>query len=154
MSHLKCFAQGLNRVFVECDQHMWRLGERELPKGDNILAWKSYHHVWRIKTYKTSDCGFSFQGITVNGGSDWVAMNRRFCQHIIRGKDKLLVDLKHWWNSFPNIAQLWCHNAPYYQCTDFDKISLYTRTIFFFSWLVEIMRVVKVLFQNTRHICI
>ncbi|CAK8682353.1 unnamed protein product [Clavelina lepadiformis] len=60
--------QGLNRVFVECDQHMWRLGERELPKG-----------------------------ITVNGGSDWVAMNRRFCEHIIRGKDKLLADLKHWY---------------------------------------------------------
>jgi len=30
--------QGLNRVFVECDQHMWRLGERDLPEGVIVLS--------------------------------------------------------------------------------------------------------------------
>ncbi|XP_039264653.2 xylosyltransferase-like isoform X1 [Styela clava] len=60
--------QGLNRVFVECETHMWRLGERELPKG-----------------------------ITLNGGSDWVALNREYCDYVINGNDQLLTDLKHWY---------------------------------------------------------
>nr|Q5QQ54.1 RecName: Full=Xylosyltransferase; AltName: Full=Peptide O-xylosyltransferase [Ciona savignyi]CAI29051.1 protein xylosyltransferase [Ciona savignyi] len=60
--------QGLNRVFVECDTHMWRLGERTLPKG-----------------------------IIVNGGSDWVALNRRLCDYAVFGNDQLLVQLKHWY---------------------------------------------------------
>nr|XP_018673371.1 xylosyltransferase isoform X1 [Ciona intestinalis] len=60
--------QGLNRVFVECDQHMWRLGERQLPEG-----------------------------ITVNGGSDWVALNRRLCDFAVNGNDQLLTQLKHWY---------------------------------------------------------
>nr|CAB3267814.1 xylosyltransferase [Phallusia mammillata] len=60
--------QGLNRLFVECEQHMWRLGERDLPEG-----------------------------IIVNGGSDWVALNREICEYAIRGKDDLLTDLKHWY---------------------------------------------------------
>jgi len=35
-------------------------------------------------------------GLTVNGGSDWVALNRPFCEYVIHGNDQLLSDLKHW----------------------------------------------------------
>ncbi|KAF7659311.1 hypothetical protein LDENG_00000160 [Lucifuga dentata] len=41
--------QGLDRLFYECDNHMWRLGERSIPEG-----------------------------LEVSGGSDWFALTRRF----------------------------------------------------------------------------
>lgn len=50
--------QGLDKTFVECDTHMWRVGDRQLPVG-----------------------------IQVDGGSDWVALNRRFVEYVIEGKD-------------------------------------------------------------------
>lgn len=50
--------QGLDKTFVECDTHMWRVGDRQLPVG-----------------------------IQVDGGSDWVALNRRFVEYVIDGKD-------------------------------------------------------------------
>lgn len=45
--------QGLDKTFVECDTHMWRTGDRELP--------------W---------------GIQIDGGSDWVALSRRFVEYV------------------------------------------------------------------------
>merc|ERR1719285_114339 len=39
--------QGLDRTFHECDTHMWRLGNRELPLG-----------------------------LQIDGGSDWICLNR------------------------------------------------------------------------------
>lgn len=50
--------QGLDKTFVECDMHMWRVGERHLPLG-----------------------------IQVDGGSDWVALDRRFVEFVIEGED-------------------------------------------------------------------
>lgn len=60
--------QGLNRVFVECGEHMWRLGHRTVPEG-----------------------------IKVTGGSDWLALNRELCSYSVNGKDALLDGLKHWY---------------------------------------------------------
>ncbi|XP_033102591.1 xylosyltransferase 1-like [Anneissia japonica] len=58
--------QGLDRTFYECDAHMWRLGERELPKG-----------------------------IVVDGGSDWIVVNREYCQYLITADNELVIGLKH-----------------------------------------------------------
>ncbi|KAF5304046.1 hypothetical protein FQA39_LY01831 [Lamprigera yunnana] len=41
--------QGLDKTFVECDTHMWRVGDRKLP--------------W---------------GIQIDGGSDWITLSREF----------------------------------------------------------------------------
>lgn len=60
--------QGLNRVFVECDEHMWRLGARSIPEG-----------------------------IKMTGGSDWLALNRELCTYAITAKDQLVYDLKDWY---------------------------------------------------------
>uniref|UniRef100_W8C4M3 protein xylosyltransferase n=1 Tax=Ceratitis capitata TaxID=7213 RepID=W8C4M3_CERCA len=46
--------QGLDKTFVECDTHMWRIGDRELPNG-----------------------------IQIDGGSDWIALSRPFVQYVI-----------------------------------------------------------------------
>lgn len=45
--------QGLDKSFVECDTHMWRIGDRELPHG-----------------------------IQIDGGSDWVGLSRSFVRYI------------------------------------------------------------------------
>lgn len=59
--------QGLDKTFVECDAHMWRVGDRHLP--------------W---------------GIQVDGGSDWVALSRPFVAYISeRQSDPLLVGLSN-----------------------------------------------------------
>ncbi|XP_071441320.1 xylosyltransferase oxt [Hetaerina americana] len=50
--------QGLDKTFVECDLHMWRAGERQLPEG-----------------------------IAVDGGSDWVALARPFVEYVASGGD-------------------------------------------------------------------
>ena len=60
--------QGLGKLFVECDTHMWRVGERQLPAG-----------------------------IRVDGGSDWVSLNRDFCQYLATSSDPLLKGLKEYW---------------------------------------------------------
>lgn len=61
--------QGLNRLFLECENHMWRLGERELPKG-----------------------------ITVDGGSDWIALNRKFVDFLINSGNEQVDQFKVWFN--------------------------------------------------------
>ena len=58
--------QGLDRTFLECDEHMWRLGERQLPPE-----------------------------IDIDGGSDWIALNRKFCQFLVTSRDPLVTSLKH-----------------------------------------------------------
>ncbi|GLH11058.1 Xylosyltransferase oxt [Gryllus bimaculatus] len=57
--------QGLDKTFVECDAHMWRIGDRHLP--------------W---------------GIQVDGGSDWVALSRPFASYVANTVDQLLQGLK------------------------------------------------------------
>lgn len=59
--------QGLDKSFVECDTHMWRIGERELPHG-----------------------------IQIDGGSDWVALSRTFVHYVTTNaneQDELLAGL-------------------------------------------------------------
>ncbi|XP_035695528.1 xylosyltransferase 1-like isoform X1 [Branchiostoma floridae] len=60
--------QGLDRVFYECDTHMWRLGDRKIPEG-----------------------------ILIDGGSDWVALNRAFCDYVTSSDDELVTSLKHFY---------------------------------------------------------
>ncbi|KAJ8931234.1 hypothetical protein NQ314_015878 [Rhamnusium bicolor] len=45
--------QGLDKTFVECETRMWRVGDRRLPYG-----------------------------VQVDGGSDWVALSRKFVQYV------------------------------------------------------------------------
>lgn len=56
--------QGLDKTFYECDAHMWRLGDRELPNG-----------------------------IRLDGGSDWIGLSRDFCSYLITANDTLLRGL-------------------------------------------------------------
>lgn len=59
--------QGLDKSFVECDTHMWRIGDRELPHG-----------------------------IQIDGGSDWVGLSRIFVRYITSHEsepDELLIGL-------------------------------------------------------------
>ena len=60
--------QGLGKLFVECDNHMWRVGDRQLPAG-----------------------------IVVDGGSDWVSLNRDFCHYLATSNDPLLSGLTQYW---------------------------------------------------------
>uniref|UniRef100_A0A8C5WKH4 Xylosyltransferase 2 n=1 Tax=Leptobrachium leishanense TaxID=445787 RepID=A0A8C5WKH4_9ANUR len=57
--------QGLDRLFHECDSHMWRLGERQIPEG-----------------------------IVVDGGSDWFALTRKFVEYVIYTEDSMVSDMK------------------------------------------------------------
>eukprot|EP00118_Oscarella_pearsei_P005474 m.25200 g.25200 ORF g.25200 m.25200 type:complete len:818 (+) comp28760_c0_seq2:1204-3657(+) len=57
--------QGLDRTFVECDSHMWRLGNRVVPPD-----------------------------IEVDGGSDWICVNREFGEYLVQSDDRLLISLK------------------------------------------------------------
>ena len=54
--------QGLDKSFVECDAHMWRVGDRKLPEG-----------------------------IVVDGGSDWLALSRPFVEYLASGGTESLV---------------------------------------------------------------
>lgn len=57
--------QGLDKTFVECEAHMWRAGDRNLP--------------W---------------GIAMDGGSDWIALSRPFVTYVTsERKDQLLTGL-------------------------------------------------------------
>lgn len=51
--------QGLDRTFVECDNHMWRIGDRVLPSG-----------------------------IQIDGGSDWICLSRDFARYVTEGKNE------------------------------------------------------------------
>ncbi|KAK7082661.1 Xylosyltransferase 2 [Halocaridina rubra] len=57
--------QGLDRTFLECETHMWRIGERRLPFG-----------------------------IRVDGGSDWLCLNRKFVDYVVNSRDQLVRGLK------------------------------------------------------------
>lgn len=61
--------QGLDRLFHECDNHMWRLSERGIPEG-----------------------------LEVSGGSDWFALTRRFVEYVITSRDELVSGLKQFYS--------------------------------------------------------
>ncbi|XP_043945087.1 xylosyltransferase 1 [Protopterus annectens] len=60
--------QGLDRLFLECDTHMWRLGDRKIPEG-----------------------------ISVDGGSDWFLLNRKFVEYVIFSTDDLVTKMKRFY---------------------------------------------------------
>ncbi|XP_051850284.1 xylosyltransferase 2 [Antechinus flavipes] len=60
--------QGLDRLFHECDSHMWRLGERQIPEG-----------------------------IVVDGGSDWFALTRSFVEYVVYTDDPLVAQLRQFY---------------------------------------------------------
>lgn len=60
--------QGLDRLFYECDMHMWRLGDRKIPEG-----------------------------IAVDGGSDWFLVNRPFVDYVVNSKDELVSSMKRFY---------------------------------------------------------
>lgn len=55
--------QGLDKTFVECDQHMWRVGNKKLPTG-----------------------------IVIDGGSDWIALSRQFINYVVTAQNDGLLD--------------------------------------------------------------
>ena len=60
--------QGLDRTFVECDNHMWRVDTRPLPKD-----------------------------ITVDGGSDWIALHRNYSRYLVTSKDPYIMGLRRYY---------------------------------------------------------
>ncbi|KAM9843386.1 xylosyltransferase 1-like [Aulostomus maculatus] len=60
--------QGLDRLFYECDTHMWRLGDRKIPDG-----------------------------IAVDGGSDWFLLSRVFVEYVVNSRDELVSKMKRFY---------------------------------------------------------
>lgn len=60
--------QGLNKTFLQCDDHMWRLGTRDL-----------------------------LYGIQFDGGSDWFCLNKQFINYVVYSQDEYLIRLKHFY---------------------------------------------------------
>nr|CAG4646048.1 EOG090X01AN [Macrothrix elegans] len=61
--------QGLDRVFHECDNHMWRVGDRTLPAG-----------------------------IRIDGGSDWIGLTRQLAEYatgLAEPNDPLVLGLRN-----------------------------------------------------------
>ena len=59
--------QGLDRTFVECDNHMWRVASRPPPVN-----------------------------IVLDGGSDWIIVHRDFVQYLVTSDDQFLAALKRY----------------------------------------------------------
>ncbi|XP_053550711.1 xylosyltransferase 1 [Bombina bombina] len=80
--------QGLDRLFLECDTHMWRLGDRKIPEG-----------------------------ITVDGGSDWFLLNRKFVEYVTFSNDDLVTKMKRFYSYTLLPAESFFHtvleNSPY-----------------------------------------
>ncbi|KAK1799092.1 hypothetical protein P4O66_007356 [Electrophorus voltai] len=60
--------QGLDRLFFECDTHMWRLGDRKIPEG-----------------------------VAVDGGSDWFLLSRAFVDYVVNSRDDLVTSMKRFY---------------------------------------------------------
>ncbi|XP_035471667.2 xylosyltransferase 1-like [Scophthalmus maximus] len=60
--------QGLDRLFLECDTHMWRLGDRKIPEG-----------------------------VAVDGGSDWFLLNRPFVDYVVNSGDELVGSMRRFY---------------------------------------------------------
>lgn len=59
--------QAFMRTFYECDFHLWRVGNRSVPAG-----------------------------IRVDGGSDWICLNRKFVQYVTSSRDELVMGLNEY----------------------------------------------------------
>eukprot|EP00794_Sanderia_malayensis_P009135 gene9135-10108_t len=89
--------QGIDRTFYECDEHLWRIGGRNIPEA-----------------------------IDVDGGSDWIALNRDFCYYVVNSQDNLVLGLKHMFQYALLPAESFFHtvlrNSPH--CKSFVKSNL------------------------------
>jgi len=61
--------QGLDKTFFQCEHRMWRLGPRNLPMG-----------------------------IQMDGGSDWICLNREFSTYVVESRDGLMTGLRQFFN--------------------------------------------------------
>ena len=66
--YLEIDPQGLDRTFHECDTHMWRLGNRELPLG-----------------------------LQIDGGSDWICLNRLNLTCLCSVLKIIILSPEHFW---------------------------------------------------------
>lgn len=60
--------QALGHAFLQCENHMWRVGPRRLPLG-----------------------------IQFTGGSDWFCLNHEFVDYVINSNHEYLLNLKHFY---------------------------------------------------------
>ena len=61
--------QGLDKLFVECDTHMWRLGSRHIVTG-----------------------------VRMDGGSDWFGLHQDFIREVVmKDENELTAGLKKYW---------------------------------------------------------
>jgi len=74
--------QGLDRTFYQCENRMWRLGQRVLPTG-----------------------------IQMDGGSDWVSLNREFANYVVTSEDDLVTGLKVVFNHTLLAAESFFHTV-------------------------------------------
>lgn len=93
--------QGLDRLFYECDTHMWRLGDRKIPDG-----------------------------IAVDGGSDWFLLNRPFVNYVVNSRDELVSSMKRFYayTLLPaEVTRMHSSNPPHVHIQDRAAVS-YRRT--------------------------
>ncbi|XP_074594181.1 xylosyltransferase oxt isoform X2 [Brevipalpus obovatus] len=57
--------QGLDRTFYQCEDRVWRLGPRTIPRG-----------------------------LKISGGSDWFCLTREFCEYVSHGDDAMLREVR------------------------------------------------------------
>jgi len=55
-------------LFHECDNHLWRIGPRQLQDG-----------------------------IRIDGGSDWICLHRTFGRYVVNDNSSLISGLKAYW---------------------------------------------------------
>lgn len=62
--------QAIEHAFLECDNHMWRVGTRKLPLG-----------------------------IQFTGGSDWFCLNYEFVDYVVNSDHEYLKNLKSFYRN-------------------------------------------------------
>eukprot|EP00050_Salpingoeca_kvevrii_P016572 m.56686 g.56686 ORF g.56686 m.56686 type:complete len:724 (-) comp7028_c0_seq2:20-2191(-) len=72
--------QGLDRTFVFCEFHMWRVGARTLPTD-----------------------------LVIEGGSDWYILHRSFCDYVTHSGDPLISELRAYYDHSLLAAESFFH---------------------------------------------
>jgi protein xylosyltransferase len=83
-SHTRDFIrkQSLEKTFYECDNHLWKLGNRTFPHG-----------------------------IQLDGGSDWFCLHRTFVDYVVHSEDDLMHGLKQYFHYALLPAEAFFHIA-------------------------------------------
>lgn len=93
--------QGLDRTFYQCDDHMWKLGTRKIPDG-----------------------------ILIEGGSDWVALTRKFVEYLVTSEDVLVKGIKEFYRYTLLPAEVHDPNSRPYRSNVKTPLSLSFRVFF------------------------